>query len=251
MTNLPNETAVLALRRERDIAIYQRFFDTSTSGWRYRCSGTFSSADNSYEDYTALRKNNPDKVKAAVDRLNQLEGTGLSMAHCDGFGSLGPDDHHLLFLADLQRFLSVNSLIVAKHFRGTTQGEVDFKRFAPIYNLIVALDLCEFAEIALEKELATLMRVANAPGFRDDQYANASGTLRALADMLARKPDDARQLETLELSQKLNANPGKAARIVRLMRKHGRKKEAQVVLQNALLKWPEAKPITSLAASRH
>lgn len=250
MTNLPDETAILALHRETDIAIYQRFFDRSISGWRYRCGGTFSSENNAFRDYTALRKNNPGKVKDAVKRIVELDGNDLSMARCGEISPQDHDDNFLLFVADLQRFLSVNSLIVSKHFRNTVSQTVDFRRHAPIYNLIVSLDFSAFVDRVLNDELPILMKAAKAPGLRDDPYSNASGTLRALADMLERRGDDTQQLEVLELSQKLNPNAAKAVRIVRLLHEQGRTKDAENALVHGLLKWPDSTLIKSLAASR-
>ena len=250
MTDLPNETAILALHSEDEIAIYQRFFDRSTSGWRYRCGCVFTPESNEFSDFTALRKNNPGKVQAAVDRVIRLKAQGLSMAHTDSLELQAPDDYFLRFLADLQRFLSVNSLIVARHFREEKPEKIQFNLYAPIYNLIVALNFKSSASHVLNVELPVLMQAASEPGFRDDQYSNAAGSLRALADMLGRSGDDVRQLDALLLSQKLSANPGKAARIVQLMQKLGNNDEAQKNLQQALLKWPDDKPLKSLASAR-
>ena len=250
MTNLPNETAILALQREEEIAIYQRFFDHSTSGWRYRCGGVFNPKNSTFRDFTALRQNNPGKVKAAVERVLQMQGQNVSMAQVQELYAVSPTDNFLCFLADLKRFLSVNSLIVARHFREVKPTKIMFNQYAPIYNLIAALDFHIDARRVLADELPYIIKAASEPGFKDDQYGNGAGTLRALADMLARTDDDVQQLDVLLLSQKLGANSGKAERIVKLMRNLGQSEKAQKMLQYALLRWPDARPLKLLASNQ-
>ncbi len=240
---------VLALRRADDIAIFQRFFDKSTSGWRYRCTGTVSKSGKRFTDYTPFRGRNPGKVKSALARLDRLSGLldGLSITAALPRAELSDEDRTALhFHADLLRFQAVNTLIVECHFAQPLPDPVEFHRFPPPYNLILALDLTAAAERALSRDMPAILRTASAPGFRDDGATNAAGTLRALADMLARKGDDAGQLRALTLSQSLAPNPAKAARIVTLLRASGETGKATRLLGQALLNWPRTPALLAL-----
>lgn len=244
-----NRKIVLALRREHDIALFQRFFDRATSGWRYRCTGTCDTGGRRFTDYTGLRSRNPGKVSAALDRLDRLttrlhEATITAPSSCM---AQDEDDrtalnHH----ADLLRFQAVSTLIVQRHFAAPPDTPLNFRRFPPPYNLIVALDLRPFAERAIARDLPLILEAASAPDFRDDAATNAAGTLRALADMLARSGDDARQLQVLTLSQKLAPNAAKAARIVLLLRAGGDGEAAERQLSQAMLKWPRTPALLAL-----
>jgi hypothetical protein len=236
--------AVLALRREGDTAIFQRFFDRSTSGWRYRCTGTVDPASGTFTDFTQFRANNPKKVETALRQLDLLEEhlPEISIVSPASYSSEGLSEELatlLLYYADLFRFLRVNMLIVSRHFGEEQPVPVEFRRFTPPYNLIVALDFRQFARQAIERELPMLMETASAPTFRDDGYSNAAGTLRALADMLEREGATGETLAVLALSHKLAANPGKAARLVELLHAEGREDEARKTFSEATATWPE------------
>ena len=217
MLVLSDHPATLAVARDGQVVLYQRFFERSSASWRYRAVARQDSQTGAWLDHTGFRKRHPKRAEQALDQLRALgeEPAHLSLTKMPDL-SASPESETaelMALYADFYRFFQVNALLVRQALAEPLDRPLRLAKLLPPLNLALALDLLE-AQARMHNEwVPAIAEQIHAPDFKDDPYNLGAGTARALSDLALRAGDKEGAVAHLRLSQTLRPTPAKGERL--------------------------------------